>query len=77
MTSEQTADLAIRFDDTANMAYLMNIWPGCDSLNCKVRAVVTLYSWQNVKLGQFCKRHGEAQLQIERDDEARAAGGGR
>ena len=55
------------------MAYLKPTSTKCDHDGCASRAAVELVSLQNVNLGQFCRKHGAAQLIIQNGHEKRAS----
>lgn len=48
------------------MAYLKEIWSRCDHNQCVSRAVVTLHTWRNGQIGQFCRKHGTQKLKYQK-----------
>ena len=55
------------------MAYLKEIWSRCDHNQCVSKAVVTLHTWRNELIGQFCRKHGNAKLHYQKDVESAGA----
>ena len=49
------------------MAYLKEIWTKCSATSCASRAVVELFNLRNAKQGQFCRKHGNTALRVQKD----------